>query len=177
MVQWLATFFSGGAGYNLAVFLIASAGIGLAVWALCIAYRQLKRVASAAAAASEAADSARARVLGVTGLMSLNELCTLARDVEASVRTERYDVAALRASDLRCAAIRGRAPRPGSHGPEDTSWGELVARIASLDDALDRSARTNSAPPDHKRLTKLAKKVSDTLNGIAAKSASELGEK
>jgi hypothetical protein len=173
---WLTAYFSGGVAYNATVFLVSAVGVLLAIWALYIAFGQLRRITIAAVAAKEAADSSRARVLAVTGLMSLTELCAFARDVQASIRLGSYEAAALRASDLRSGVRRGHGSRLGSDGDDDPRWGQLVSRIVSLHEALDRSARRESTPLDHERLTKLVNKVVDTLNDILAEMASELGE-
>ncbi|MGD8452697.1 MAG: hypothetical protein PVJ57_12835 [Phycisphaerae bacterium] len=176
MIPWLATFFAGGAAYNSVVLVISVLGVALGAWALCLAYGQLKRVELASTAAKDAAEGARARLQAVSSLVDLNELAAHARELSFALRTGDIQAAAFRAFDSRSAVRRARVQCVRSDGSGDRQWQELVGRIVSLHEALQKSTCSKNAPLDHGRVTKLANKLADTLGDFVAKAAQKLGE-
>jgi len=177
MNDLLQRYFAGGPWLNAINLAIGILGVLLGVVALWIALVQLKKIRSAAEAAQTAADDAKARILGITAIVGLVELCGLSRELLTFLQHQSVRAAIVRATDLRAAIARARESyRPlGILAPKE--WQGIVANIEAVVDFLqnEQADRTDDGV-DLKRCCALVSAVNSELNRAAARVSSRAGE-
>ena len=129
-----------GLWFNVFSLVLTALGAGLGVWALWLAYVQLRRIARAADAAKAAAERALAEVRGIASVVDLERLSGLCREVTTLLRSDRRLDAVRPLHDLRIGLARARSGRGGGDlfVPTD-EWDATLAEVALIQRRLGRS--------------------------------------
>ena len=148
-------------------FSLTIVGLGFAIW-------QIRRAVTSSEAAAVAARQASDAIAFNIELTSLASGVRLIGEVDALVRSEQFDAASVRLSDLRELVVQLRNSR--EHNADvDTRFQESVALIATLGDVILRRHYRPNARFDPLAVHGRLGDVSDFLNGLASAGRLQVG--
>ena len=129
-----------GLWFNLLSFVFTTAGATLGVWALWLAYVQLRKTQRAADAARAAAERAVTEVRTIATIVDVERLSGLCREVTALLRSDRRSDATRSLHDLRIGLAKARSTRGGVRlfAPAG-DWDAIIAEVAGMQRRLGRA--------------------------------------
>jgi CHAD domain-containing protein len=132
-----------GLWFNVFSFALAILGATLGVWALWLAYGQLRKTQRAAEAAKDAAERALAEVQSIATIVEIERLSGLCREVTTLLRTDRRLDTVRILHDLRIGLAKARSTREGENLFTPTGeWNTIIAEVAEIQSRLGRFQTT-----------------------------------
>lgn len=124
-------------GFNLLSLSLAALGVGLGLWALWLAYNQLRKTLNAAEAARKASEETAAAMRQVAIMVDAVHLSGLCGQLLHLLRDQNWDAAAIRLQDLRV-GVAELSAMPGGLGLQrDEWWVALLTRIRGVQNAVE----------------------------------------
>lgn len=170
-------FWDGGRTFNEWSFYIGLAGFVATVVGLTIAYRQITKARTAAEAARKAATATADKLQKAWAMIDFTRLYKLSSDAVMLIRHDNFTAAAMRVGDVRDRVVELRESPQAQNLQAPEEWQELVTKLTSLQEALERHDKHQEPGRKLKeRFMRQLSKINDKLNGLAASTGHSLGE-
>lgn len=164
-------------GYNVLNLSVAALGVGLGLWALWLAYNQLRRTLDAAEAARKASEETAAGMRRITLLVNAVQLSGFCGQLLHLLRDQNLSAAALRIHDLRIGVVELSASPSGPRLQTEDWWQTMLTAIVLVQEIVEKAITTRSQMSERarRRCMESMTQIDADLRSLVSKAAHGTG--